>query len=595
MYRSIHRRIRVLDERGVASFNTVTVPLGSGPETVMLEARTITRDGRVVPVPASAMKRQRGENGSEQTLFAMEGVEPGADIEYLYTERRETSIFGQETFGMPIPVVEARFELIAPERLEFLTKGYAGFPTAKDSVRNGTHYLFAVRYALPALEDEPYSNIGAHAARIGYKVEGVAGEDGEVKRPFSWNALAEAMGTIYYVHSKSERAAMNKYLSGLDIFSGIDEREKIIRIEDALKRSIAISDEIEDREETREIASVLKKKVTTEKGFARLMTAAFLEAGVPVQVGLTANRTDGAFDSSFSNWLTADEYVMYLPGQSAFLAPTAINYRFPFIPYVLTGQQGVFCKPPGITSATGRATAVIRSIPSVPGDSNVHTTTAVVTFAGEDLVPHLQVTNSFKGFNAAGLRDVFVFSPKEKEKEILNALTGLAEKADEIDEYRVEGAAFTGYSTGTPLRLTATLNAPQLMERAGPKYLFKVGDVIGRQVEMYNDERRTLPIEMEYPHSLLREIRVVPPAGYRIQNPDAVKTSVQPMGGGTDAPLGFVSDYRMDGDTLVINIREHYGRSSFDVRDYVPFRQVINAAADWNKVVLAMVKADTKP
>jgi hypothetical protein len=47
----------------------------------------------------------------------------------------------------------------------------------------------------------------------------------------------------------------------------------------------------------------------------------------------------------------------------------------------------------------------------------------------------------------------------------------------------------------------------------------------------------------------------------------------------------------MDGNTMVIRIREHYNRSAFDVKDYAAFRRVINAAADWNKVVLVMVKS----
>jgi hypothetical protein len=247
----------------------------------------------------------------------------------------------------------------------------------------------------------------------------------------------------------------------------------------------------------------------------------------------------------------------------------------------------VFCKPSN-TSPGPVASAIIRDIPHPPADSSVHTTTATITFSGEDLTPQITLANSFKGHNAAGLREVFLFSPKEKEKEVFKEIIGIAEKVEDIDSYRVEGAAFTGYSTGTPLRLSATLTAPGLMERAGPKYLFKVGDVIGRQVEMYNDEKRTLPIEMEYAHSLVREIKVVPPAGYKISNPDATKASVLPMGSGLDTPLGFVSSYTMEDDVLTIRIREFYNRTSFAPSEYAEFRRVINAAADWNKVVLVM-------
>lgn len=588
LYRTIHRRIRVLDDRGVAAFNTVTLPTSTDRKIIALEARTITPGGRILPLAPDEIKHQRSEEGHEQTLFAMHGVEPGAEVEYLYTERRETSVFGQENYGFGIPVLEARFTLIAPERLEFLTKGYAGFPGATDSVRSGLRYITAVGRALPALEEEPYSNPSAQTARIGYKVESIVGVRGEVKDPFSWRALAEGLYPTYYVYSDRERSAVRRYIESLGIAKGASEVEKIRAIEDDLKMNIAMSEDLEDSDDTRDIAAVLKKKVTTEKGFARLMVAALNVSGISVELGLTANRTDGAFDAAFANWLTADEYVLYFPGTGAFLAPTAINYRYPFVPYIFSGQQGIFCKPLK-ASGGADATAVIRDIPHPPADSNVHTTTATVTFVGDDLTPRVVLTNSFKGHNAAGIRELFLFTPKEKEAELFKEIIALAEKEEDIDSYRVDGAAFAGYSTGTPLTLSATLDAPALMERAGSKYLFKVGEVIGRQVEMYNDEKRTLPIEMEYAHALVREIRVVPPAGHRIQNPDAVKADILPMGSGAQAALGFTSSYTMENGVLVIRIREFYHRAAFATSEYAAFRQVINAAADWNKVVLVMV------
>lgn len=585
LYRTVHRRIRVLDDRGVASFNTVTLPTSADRKIIALEARTITPSGRVLSLSPDDIKTQRSEKGAEQTLFALHGVEPGAEVEYLYTERRETSVFGQENYGLGIPVMEARFMLIAPERLEFLTKGYAGFSAATDSVREGLHYITAICRALPALEEEPYSNPGAHTARIGYKVESIDGTKGEVKRPFSWQALVQGLYPTYYTYSDRERSAVRRYVEDLRIGDGASKVEKIRAIEDDLKKAIAMSEDLEDTDDTRDLATILKKKVTTEKGLARLMVAALTTSGVSVELGLTTNRTDGLFDADFANWLTADEYVLYFPAQNAFLAPASINYRYPFVPYIFSGQQGVFCKP----SSPSEAKAVIRYIPHPPADSNVHTTTATITFTGDDLTPRVELTNSFKGHNAAGLRELFLFTPKEKEAELFKEIIGLAEKGEDIDTYRVHGAAFAGYSTGTPLTLSATLAAPALMERAGPKYLFKVGEVIGRQVEMYNDEKRTLPIEMEYAHSLVRTIRVIPPAGYRIQNPDAIKAVILPMGSSPQAALGFTSSYSMEDGSLVIRIREFYNRTDFAMSEYAAFRQVINAAADWNKVVLVLV------
>jgi hypothetical protein len=137
--------------------------------------------------------------------------------------------------------------------------------------------------------------------------------------------------------------------------------------------------------------------------------------------------------------------------------------------------------------------------------------------------------------------------------------------------------------------LTTVLQSPKLMEKAGPKYLFKVGELIGRQVEMYQDEHRSLPIEVEYPHSLPRTLRIRIPDGYKVVNPEAVRIKELFNEGGKDI-AGFVSDYKMEGNELVVSINEFYGQTSYPISRYETFRKVINAAADFNKVVLVLQK-----
>ena len=136
----------------------------------------------------------------------------------------------------------------------------------------------------------------------------------------------------------------------------------------------------------------------------------------------------------------------------------------------------------------------------------------------------------------------------------------------------------------------ATLKAPQLMEKAGPKYLFKLGDVIGRQQEMYQDTKRELPVSVPFPHSENRSITINIPAGYKILNPDAIRIHQDDKAANGTATMGFDSDYKIDGDKLYVNIKEYYSALSYPVSYYETFRKVINASADFNKVVLVMVK-----
>jgi hypothetical protein len=55
--------------------------------------------------------------------------------------------------------------------------------------------------------------------------------------------------------------------------------------------------------------------------------------------------------------------------------------------------------------------------------------------------------------------------------------------------------------------------------------------------------------------------------------------------------MGFVSSYEQNGNTLKITIKENYNSIFYPVQQYEEFKKVINASADFNKVVLVLDKA----
>ena len=58
-----------------------------------------------------------------------------------------------------------------------------------------------------------------------------------------------------------------------------------------------------------------------------------------------------------------------------------------------------------------------------------------------------------------------------------------------------------------PLEISATIFATNNIEKAGNKYLFKVGELIGRQAEMYQENERQFDIEIPNPHQYTRNIK----------------------------------------------------------------------------------------
>lgn len=586
VYRTVHRLVRLLDDKGVESFNKFTIPIGKDRKMITLKARTILPGGKVIHVKESAIKTIQGENGMPQYLFAMDGVEKGAEVELIYTERKPFSVFGSETFQVGIPVVAADFSLIAPEQLLFDFGGYNGFPKPADSSVNSLHFYHGSSKDLDAMEEEEYSNADANLQRVDYKMSYVTGNQTSSRR-FTWNELVKDLYTKYETFTDKELKIAGKYLQSLDVKEEDEELKKIQKIEDGMKSGINISDDLPD-ESYEAFDKIISKKLTTEKGFARLMAACLNEAGIRHEFGLTANRYNHVVDEELELWSMLGSFIIYFPRQKMYLAPTAVTYRAPFIPNGYLGNKGIFSKTTRIGNVVS-AVPDIRTIDPLPMEQSSSGVIADVTF-NTDMVPLVNITHQYQGYSAASYRPVFLFVGKDKEKEVINNMLGLKSKEEDITDYKIEHRAHRHVYSNNPLNVKATLQAPELMEKAGPKYLFKVGTIIGSQQEMYKDEERKQPIDVNYCHTLPRTIRITIPQGYKVVNPDALRIQVTDKNKEGKSTMGFISDYKISGDLLTVDINEFYGQLTYPISEYGIFRKVINAAADFNKVVLVLQK-----
>ncbi len=53
---------------------------------------------------------------------------------------------------------------------------------------------------------------------------------------------------------------------------------------------------------------------------------------------------------------------------------------------------------------------------------------------------------------------------------------------------------------------------------------------------------------------------------------------------------GFVATYTIEGNKLIVKSDEYYKQIQFSLAEYENFRSVINAAANFNKIILVLEK-----
>ncbi|QNE40640.1 hypothetical protein F1C16_14230 [Hymenobacter sp. NBH84] len=140
-----------------------------------------------------------------------------------------------------------------------------------------------------------------------------------------------------------------------------------------------------------------------------------------------------------------------------------------------------------------------------------------------------------------------------------------------------------------PFVVDAQVESADLLDRAGPKYLFKIGTLLGPQSELYQAEARQYDVENDFNRRYNRVITVELPAGYAVRNLQDLNVDVKT--GPTAAPSYlFRSQYEQKGQTVTINIMEYYREIRWPKKDFEAFRDVVNAAANFNKVVLVLEK-----
>ena len=583
---TIHKIVRVNDDRGIETFNKFYLGISESGQIVDIRARTILPNGKVIVLDKNNIKDQKEEDGSVYKIFAMEGLEKGCEIEYTYTFRKDAGFFGREIVQNEFPILNAEVELVSPSRLIFETKHFSGSPVSWDSIIGEKRFVKVKYQQVPGVEEEKYSFYRANLCRLEYKLSYNNARDPKT-RVFTWTDLAGRVHSAYTSHSEKELKKVNDFIRSNKWDKLPSEKEKIVAVENLLKNTIANREDISS-EDAGNIEKILKNKIASNVGLMRLYTAIFKQLNIPFQVGLSGNRHEFTVDSNFENWNNTDNILLYFPGQKKYLSPTRLEWRYPWIDPLWAGTNGLFCKVTTIGDYT-TALAEIRQIPLEDYKNSSNNIEAKVSFTPKNDSLLIDLSQTYTGYSAPVYRASFNYASPEEQRLFMKELVKFNTNSEHILDSKLENEKFEQVGENNPFTLKATVKSNSLLEKAGNKILLKVGLLIGPQVEMYQEKPRQFPMELNYPHILYRKLSVEIPKGYTVKNIADLKIR-KIYDEKNENSMSFVSDYRVDGNRIEIDIKEEYRKTYYPKEVYAHFRDVINAAADFNKIVLVFEK-----
>lgn len=585
MLMKYYKLIKVQNDKGIEIHNKLYVPMYANSELVSIKARVISPIGKVTNFPEDKVKEIE-EEGRKYKLLAFEGVEKNAEIEYEYTLKRTPTLFGIELLQYTYtPVENAMVTIVSPDYLVFDIKGFNGVNTIKDSAIGDLRYAIAQAKNLKVLSGDKYSLTKPYFARMEYKLSYNLSKNSE-DRLYTWKDFAKKVYTNYTTLEQREIKCIEKIVNELNL-GEIGVEKMICTVENFVKTNYNVDKDLVG-DDGMDIEKIYKTKNASDDGITKLLINIFENLSIKYNIVFPSERDNYSLDEQFENWNRVDKTLLYFPQYNKFLSPTEIIFRYPFVNPMLTNTLGLFIKPL-FGTINKNASAKFEFIQQEPLEKNATNIDVVVDFDTDLDSVTMKSKQSLSGYAAEDIRPIYTFLSKDKQESTTKEIMKNIGKSTNIVSFKVENGELTSYNENKPLIISGVVKSGEIVERAGNKILFKIGEIIGQQAEMYQEKTRELPIDMPYSNQQLRSIIVNIPEGYSIKNLNDLNLNVQHTKKGIKG-CGFNSSYTLNGNILTVKIVEEYKDVHYELIDYEPFRSVINAAADFNKVVLVLEK-----
>ncbi|UKM65410.1 DUF3857 domain-containing protein [Flavobacteriaceae bacterium GSB9] len=579
-----HRVLWLNSDDKIEDYNKVYLPYTSNSELKVNKARVIKEDGKIIELDDSKiLTAQDEETGRNYKYFAFEGIEKGSFIEYYYVVRRYPRYKGNKiTLQSDYTKNNVEFDLFAPNNLIFDFKTLNNTPeiTRDTLTKNKRHWNLKIDQIEP-LENEEMSAYNASKKAVIYKLDRNTADNS--KDISSYGNVAQNIHAFYYggLKGKTENL-LKKFIKEATKGKEPNEETLIRKLEFFIKSNVYLTED--GSSNFKDLDEVLSKKIANEVGLLKLYIALFRTLNIKHEIVITSNRKDLKFDKNFeaNNFLT--DFLIYFNKSKKFLSPTELNSRYGFPPAYLTDNYGLFIKEIKVgdfVSGVGE----VKYINPIKADKTVDKMVIDVNFEKNNISNcSVKLHRSMAGYYAMYFQP-YIHLAKEEEKQKL--IEGFAKNINEninVTHHEVinDDPELFGIK---PIEFIIDFNTEALVEKAGKKYLVKVGDLIGRQMQLYQEKERVLPVENEFTKSYYRKINIKIPEGYKVANLDDINIK-NSFTENEEETLIFHSYFKLNDNLLTITADEHYRENIIEKEHYEDYRTVINSAADFNKLVL---------
>ncbi|WP_298419990.1 DUF3857 domain-containing protein [uncultured Kordia sp.] len=567
-----HTITRVHDEKGIKMHNRVYIPMYNVKKIVDIKARTISPDGKVTLLNKDNIKEVKNvEEYGDFKIFAIEGAQKDSEIEVLYTLEKQYSAFGRQTLQQDYPIKTLEYHFISGD-LEGQIKPYNTTGLFQKMTYNNRAGLKLILNDIVPMIEEEYSTSDANKTAIAYQCFGQEG----VTEALLWNNVVSNISEGMFPSTPNKE--IKKIVENILKDQKQDDFTKAYLIDDYVKKNFTVIKN--NNEQLSDIDYILKNKSASDLGIIKVYGHFLTAAKVEYLPMITANVYQQRFDPEFFNPSSLREFLIYIPETGNYITPDRIEYRLSEIPFYILGNNAMYIN-------NKLQYSFYKTKQSDPDYSRV-IRNMNISFEDELEAVKIAQRQEYYGYWSITNRAVLNLSPDQSIKEFEDYLTGSGIEDKVVKSYSVENKDITQLEYNKPFIVNSEITSESLLEEAGDSYIFQVGKVIGTQSELYQETKRVNPILMQYPNHYDYEIVVTIPDGYNVEGLESLIIKKELLDEEGKQKCKFESNYTLEGNKLTIIIQEFYKVSEYDIAEYDTFRNVINAASDFNKAAILM-------
>ena len=581
-----HKILWLNSDDRIEEYNKIYLPFSNNASLQVSKARVIKKTGEVIELDESKiLSAENEESGRKYNYFALEGIEKGSIVEYYYVVKRRPKYQGARVdIQNDYNKQTVEFDLYAPANLLFTFKSFnlTSTVTKDETSSEKMHWQLAVKDVV-GLDKEEQSPYRAALGFVMYKLHQNTYNNSIIT---SYNEVAQNLFAFYYpVYNEEETKLIHKFAKNIKIEEDESEENKARIVDLYIKENIYISEN--DSENLKKLTNVLDTKTANETGIVKLYVALFQKFNITHEMVLTSNRLKLKFDKEFEATNFLQEFLFYFPASKKYLSPSKFGTRFGFPPPYFMDNYGLFVTGYDIDGKR-KAFSEVKYIEGIPASSSKDEMFIEVHFNKEDFTKNtISLERKLHGYYAMNIQPFMnLIQPNRKNEVIDESFAQNTDKDAKVLKRELinEDPSLFGVK---PFVVKFDISSEYFVEKAGNKYLLKLGDIIGPQMEMYQEKKRILPLEAEFNRSYYRTIKINIPEGYQISNLEDIK--IKNSYATKDKELFiFDSYYTLEGNVLTVTADEHYRESIVAPEIFEAYRTVINSAADFNKVTLVL-------